>query len=226
MNFDFSEWTNFDCSSVTNMSEMFSECTSLYSMDISGLNLAKCADCSKMFNGDTNLKSFKLGNSNVGKDTTGLVFTEMFKGCTALETFDMAGFNQDYSAKTSFTINTQKMFENCSSLKTMNDLGRFYVKTPAFGSTINMRYMFLNCRSLEEVSVEGYPQTFSYAGNSETTGAAEGIFDGCTSLRALNMNFNLTNGKKFADAKTSNIYKDSPNFSYITINKNWISSTK
>ena len=66
--FNFSEWTNLDFSNVTKMFQMFSYCTNLYNIDLTGVDPVNCSDCTSMFSGDTNLKSFKFGSFKAGNN--------------------------------------------------------------------------------------------------------------------------------------------------------------
>ena len=75
-----SGWTNIG--GVTDMSNMFSGCTSLTDVDLSG-EAAALANVQQMFNGCSSLTSANLTWTGITADVMNFNTTDMFKGCTA-----------------------------------------------------------------------------------------------------------------------------------------------
>lgn len=75
--------SGLDASSVEDMSHMFDGCSKLKSLDLSGLDASKVENMSSMFFGCSSLKSLDLS----GLDTSKVKYMfEMFEGCFALRT--------------------------------------------------------------------------------------------------------------------------------------------
>lgn len=75
--------SNFNTSQVTNMHEMFSSCSSLKSLNLSNFNTEQVIDMCSMFNECSSLISLDLSNFNAGQRTGTL---GMFWGCSNLRT--------------------------------------------------------------------------------------------------------------------------------------------
>ena len=74
------------------MDYMFSICSSLDTLDLSGWDTSKVTDTSSMFFGCNNLNLLDLS----GWDMSNLINTlVMFDGCTSLKTIRMVGCTQD-----------------------------------------------------------------------------------------------------------------------------------
>ena len=74
--------SGFDTSNVTYMYNMFSGCSSLTELDLSSFNTPEVYDMSTMFKDDTNLKTIYV--SDTWKLNRPKYSTEMFSGCEAL----------------------------------------------------------------------------------------------------------------------------------------------
>ena len=113
---------NLKTSSVTNMSGMFQNCSSLTSLDLGTFNTAKVTNMSSMFSGCTKLGELILysveGSTGAGDydydtefvTTKATNLKEMFKNCKALTTVKFPGL-----ALTSSTTTTS-MFSGCSAV--------------------------------------------------------------------------------------------------------------
>ena len=76
----FVGWENLNTSEVTNMNQMFMECSSLTSVDLSAFDTKKVQTMNSMFDGCTKLKTITVGaNWNTANVTTS---SYMFSGCT------------------------------------------------------------------------------------------------------------------------------------------------
>ena len=155
------EW---DTSNVTNMYNMFNGCKSL--VDTSGL-----ADWDT---GNVTSMGSMFGNCGSLADTSGLAgwdtgsvtnMSGMFRGCASLTgTSDFADWN------TGKVTNMNSMFGSCKSLSDISDLARWNK-----GNVQSMQYMFSDCTSLSDTSGFADWDTGSVTDMS-------GMFYGCTSL--------------------------------------------
>ena len=119
----------FDTSNVTDMTSMFSECTSLIS--IPKIDTSKVTKMNTMFNKCSSLTTIPhLDTSNVTN------MSYMFNNCKSLTTIPLLN--------TSKVTNMSNMFNNCRSLTAIPQIDTSKVK--------DMSYMFQNCTSLTSIS--------------------------------------------------------------------------
>lgn len=130
--------SNFDTSSVTNMSFMFNKCYNLKHLNLSNFNTNNVRDMSYMFNELKSLEHLNLSSF----DTSNVITMEcMFCNCINLKTLDISKID------TENVIYMEDMFQNCKSLKEL-DISSFYID-----NTKILDNMFCNCRSLETLKV-------------------------------------------------------------------------
>lgn len=144
---------------------MFSNCTSLETLDLSSFNTEKVTNMSEMFVGSTNLRTIKLPKGFIGSNVTNLNAT--FRGCASLTELDLSGSNAEK------VKNMGSMFYGCVALSNLNLSG---FKT---GSLTDMRYLFSSCQSLESLDLSGF--------NTENVTSMESVFSQCSSLRSLDL---------------------------------------
>ena len=193
--------TNFDTSKVTNMSDMFYDCSNLTSLNLSGFDTSRVTNMSGMFCYDgcltsLNLSSFETSNvtdmnnmffgvsanldlSNF--DTSSVTnMANMFGNCDNLTSLDLSSFN------TSNVENMRAMFEDCDNLTSL-DLSSF--------DTSNVTYMggmFSNCSKLTNLNVSNF--------DTSNVSNMEFMFEGCSKLASLDLsNFNISNGMDTSD---------------------------
>lgn len=152
-------------SEVENMGSMFSNCTSLETLDLSSFNTEKVTNMSEMFVGSTNLRTINLPKGFIGSNVTDL--NGMFRGCASLTELDLSGSNAEK------VKDMCKMFYGCFALSNLNLSG---FKT---GSLTDMRYLFSSCQSLESLDLSGF--------NTENVTSMESMFSQCSSLRSLDL---------------------------------------
>lgn len=152
-------------SEVENMGSMFSNCTSLETLDLSSFNTEKVTNMSEMFVGSTNLRTINLPKGFIGSSVTDL--NGMFRGCASLTELDLSGSNAEK------VKDMCKMFYGCVALSNLNLSG---FKT---GSVTDMRYLFSSCQSLESLDLSGF--------NTENVTSMESMFSQCSSLRSLDL---------------------------------------
>lgn len=99
--------SGLDCSQVTGAAYMFSGCSSLAELDLSGVEFSRAANLSYLFSGCSSLASLDLSGVSASKLTNA---KHMFGGCSSLASLDLSGLN------TSKVRDAEGMFTGCSSL--------------------------------------------------------------------------------------------------------------
>ena len=188
-----------NCRRVTNLSCMFSGCTSLETINMRRIeNLLKNAsDMHDFCSGCTSLKSIKLygdsGESQNGMNN-GVNMYSAFKDCTSLESVDMGSVvwyaddvDSMFKGCSSLTdasvgglrlnsgADMSSMFEGCTRLSTL-DLSKLS-SILRFGDMYNM---FKGCMVLESV-------TFGSGFSARGTTTMRGMFSGCNELKSLDL---------------------------------------
>ena len=159
-------------SEVDDMRLMFSNCTSLETLDLSSFNTEKVTSMATMFENSKNLRSIKLPKGFIGSSVTNLKAT--FSGCESLTELDLSGSNSENVKDMS------EMFDGCRALSklVLTDFKTEQVST--------MESMFLGCSTLETLDVSSF--------NTENVTTMVGMFNNCSSLRSLDLSgFNTAN---------------------------------
>ena len=149
---------------VRDMAWMFSNCSSLKSLDVSGLNTENVTDMQCMFSNCSSLKKLDVSHFNTEKVAN---MSYMFSSCSSLTSLDVSRFN------TENVTNTSCMFSGCSSLKDL-DVSHFNTK-----NVTNMSWMFYDCSSLTSLDVSGF--------NTEKVSNMQSMFSYCYSLSGLDV---------------------------------------
>ena len=189
--------SKFNTVNVTTMSRMFSGCTNLTSLDVTKFNTANVSDMSEMFTGCTNLTSLDVTKFNTANVTN---MNSMFYNCSKLTSLDVTKFN---TAKVS---DMSRMFSSCTNL-TLLDVTKFNT-----ANVTNMNRMFYNCSKLTSLDVTkfntAYVTNMSYMFyscdaltsldvtnfNTEKVTYMISMFSGCSKLTSLDVtNFNTAN---------------------------------
>ena len=163
--------SNFKTDNVENMSGMFFNCSSLTSLNLSNFNTINVNKMNDIFSNCSSLTSLDLShfNTNNVDDISG-----MFYNCSSLNYLNLSNFNTNNVKDLSY------MFYKCSSLTSL-DLSNF--------NTINvnnMSEMFYNCSSLTSLNLSNF--------NTNNVNDMYGMFCNCSSLTSLNLsNFNTNN---------------------------------
>lgn len=151
-------------SSVTDLKEMFNNCTSLTELDLSSSNAEKVTDMSKMFNGCSALSKLVLTDFKTEQVST---MENMFCNCSTLETLDVSSFNTE-------NVTTMLgMFNNCSSLRSL-DLPGFNT-----ANVTQMSSMFNKCSSLRSLDLSSF--------NTRKVTYMQSMFEGCTNLESIDL---------------------------------------
>ena len=156
---DLSGIAYWDFENVTNMDQMFANCTKIIDIDLNGV-FSNSSGISTMFKNCTSLESVSItGITN--KFTS---FASMFENLLNLKDVAISG---DFSG----VKTAKKMFSGCISLTTVDLDGNFLNLTDA-------EKMFQSCTSLPEVTLSG---SFKNVTTTHT------MFNNCPKLVSVNM---------------------------------------
>ena len=125
---------NLNTANVTDMGGMFSGCSGLTSLDVSGFNTANVTNMGGMFSSCSGLTSLDVSGFNTANVTN---MGGMFSSCSGLTSLDVSGFN------TANVTNMRYMFSGCSSLTSI------YVGDGWNTDIVREdEFMFYDCRNL------------------------------------------------------------------------------
>ena len=184
---------------VTDMSDMFNNCTILPSLDLSNFNTAKVKIMYNMFKNCKKLSSLNLSESFNTVNVTNM--SSMFYGCSQLSSLTLSNFNtenvtdmsymfsgcQKLSSLTLSNFNTAKvtnmssMFSDCQELSSLN-LSNFNT-----AKVTNMSCMFYKCQKLPSLDLSNF--------NTAKVKDMSYMFYGCKKLSSLTLSesFNTVN---------------------------------
>ena len=170
--------SNMDTSGMTNMSNMFSDNTSLTNITFGdNFNTANVINMSGMFKNCTILKTIDLSSFDTSNAT---IFASMFMNCQGLQNLDLKSFN------TSNVERMETMFYNCSSLTSL-DLSSFNTS-----NVERMEGMFYNCSSLTSLDLSNF--------NTSKITDMTYMFNRCKSLTNINLSsFDTSNVSSLYD---------------------------
>lgn len=192
----FSSFTNvttisgldkLDTRNATTMTDMFSVCLELTSLDLSGWDTSKVTSMSYMFMNCMALSSLDLSGWNTSNVT---YMHSMFGSCSALTSLDLSGFD------TSKVTNMSSMLQSLTKLTSLNLSGWDTSKVTNMSYMFNnsweltsldlsswdtskvtdMNYMFNNCRKLTKIYASDLWSTASVTRST-------GMFGDCSKLR-------------------------------------------
>ena len=180
---------------VTDMSDMFNNCTILPSLDLSNFNTAKVTIMYNMFKNCKKLSSLNLSESFNTVNVTNM--SSMFYGCSQLSSLDLSNFNTEkvkympsmfygcnkLSSLTLSNFNTENvtdmsyMFSGCQKLSSL-PLSNFNT-----AKVTNMSCMFYKCQKLPSLDLSNF--------NTAKVKDMSSMFYGCKKLSSLTLsNFN------------------------------------
>ena len=163
--------SNFDTKNVTNMSNMFYDCSALTTLDVSNFDTQNVTDMSYMFAVCEAFTTLDLSNFDT-KNVTDM--SCMFYDCSALTTLDIANFD------TKNVTDMKGMFTNCSALTTL-DLSSFDTQ-----NVTDMNSMFWKCSALTTLDVSNF--------DTKNVTNMSGMFAVCEALTTLDLsNFDTQN---------------------------------
>ena len=132
---------NFDVSTATVMSSMFTNCSSLTSIDVSNWDVSNATNLNAMFNQCNSLTKLDVSSWNTS-NVTDLGLT--FSGCSKLTSLDVS--NWDISQVTTLS----STFANCSGVSNLD------VSNWNTGRVTDMSNTFNACRGLTSIDVSGW----------------------------------------------------------------------
>ena len=154
---------------VTDMSDMFNNCTILPSLDLSNFNTAKVTIMYNMFKNCKKLSSLNLSESFNTVNVTNM--SSMFYGCSQLSSLDLSNFNTE---KVKYM---PAMFYGCNKLSSLT-LSNFNTE-----NVTDMSYMFSGCQKLSSLTLSNF--------NTAKVTNMSSMFSDCQELSSLNLsNFN------------------------------------
>lgn len=160
------DFSGFDTRKVKDMSYMFHNCGSLKSLDISNFNTSEVTDMRGMFESCIGLTSLDLSHLNTSKVS---IMISMFQSCIKLLSVNLSGWD------TRNVKSMTRMFKRCHSLKTL-DLSGFDTRE----KTCTMGDMFNTCKELTTIFVS---DKFA-VGTGDTDDGT--MFQGCNKLKGAN----------------------------------------
>lgn len=174
---------NINTENVTEMYDMFSGCSSLQSLDLSGLKTDNVTNMNYMFSRCSSLQKLDLSGFNTSNVTN---MSGMFYNDSSLVSIDISGFN------TSKVTNMRSMFYKCSSLVSL-DLSSFDTHNVTYMAT-----MFYGCKKLTSLDLSGFDtknvKSMGTRGSYRGFNGAMGMFENCSSLIKLDISsFNTSN---------------------------------
>ena len=153
--------SGFKTDNVVNIWFMFSGCSSLTSLDVSGFNMGNVWGMNGMFSGCLGLTSIDLGNFNTENVR---YMTGLFGECSGLTSLDVSGFN------TTNVIDMNSMFRGCSSLTSL-DLSKFNTS-----NVTDLSFMFWRCNNLLDLDISSF---------NTANAKMVRIFEECSSLASI-----------------------------------------
>ena len=173
---------------VYNMSEMFSLCSSLKSLDLSSFNTSKVTNMSRMFNMCSQLTYLDLKTFNTSNVTN---MSGMFFGCRDLKSLNLSSFN------TSNVTDMSKMFYMCFFMTTLNitnfntqnvtDMSEMFHRCPALTSLDLSSFNTSNVTNMSSMFQECSELTFVDLSNFDMSKVKEmnGMFYDCNKLKKI-----------------------------------------
>ena len=163
--------SNFDTSNVIDMNRMFSSCKKLTTLNVSNFDTSNVINMSKMFSTCRSLITLDVSNFDTSNVTN---MNSMFSSCSNLTTLDVSNWN------TSKVTDMSSMFNICRKLTTLN------VSNFDTSNVINMSKMFSTCRSLITLDISNF--------DTSNVTNMNNIFSDCSELTTLNVsNWNTSN---------------------------------
>ena len=207
--------------SVTSMRQMFSDCESLTSLDLSSFNTANVEVMTGMFSNCESLTSLDLSSFNTASVVT---MESMFSNCSGLTSLNLSSFNTDN------VTNMKWMFQACSRLTSL-DLSNFNT-----GSVTNMICMFNFCYCLTSLDLSNFntskvtrmDQMFSYSGftsldlssfNTARVTYMDRMFAGSKELREIYVSDSFVIAGDVSDVRMFNDCNNLPNYTESEIGK-------
>jgi surface protein len=182
--------THFDFSEITDMNNMFVDCSSLESIIFPDINTSKIYNMKRLFFGCSRLLSVNLFALNTDEVTD---ISYMFYDCSSLQFLNFSNFN------TSKVTKMNNIFYRCNSLEIV-DLSP--CETPLL---TNLEKMFYKCKNLKEINLANF--------TTSSVISMDEMFYDCISLTFLDIsNFDMINCTYY-----SNMFSNISSIRYINL---------
>lgn len=162
--------SGFKGTAVKFCDDLFRDCTSLQTLDLSYFDTPVATLMNEMFRGCESLTSITFGSGFSTANVTNM--KNMFRECYSLTNLDVSGFD------TTKVLNMQCLFYNCKSLPSLN------VSSFNTANVTDMGWLFYHCESLSTLSL----------GNGFITANVtnmKSMFCGCHALTSLTLGSNF-----------------------------------
>ena len=134
---EFPEWYRFAPRTGENCASMFSNCSSLTSLDLSSFDTSKVTNMNSMFSGCSLLTSLDLRSFNTSNVMS---MSYMFSGCSSLTSLDLSSFD------THNVTNIWSMFSDCTSLISLD------LSNSDMSKVTNSYTIFYRCSKLQTIT--------------------------------------------------------------------------
>ena len=163
--------SSFNAKNVTNMNNMFFNCENLTNINFSNFNTENVTNMDNMFCQCYNLETINLSSFN----TNNVIYMSgLFQSCDKLKNLDLSNYN------TEKVIDMSNMFSYCNKLEKLN-LSHFNTK-----NVKNMSRMFYMCESLTNLDLSSF--------DTQNVNNMSEMFCFCENLNNLNLlSFNVKN---------------------------------
>ena len=155
---------DFDISNVTDMSNMFNNCSNLASLDIGGWDTSKVTNMANMFEFCHNLASLDIGGWDTSKVTN---MASLFHYCGSLASLAIEGWDTSKVTRMDF------MFDECRNLSSL-DISGWDVS-----NVTNMSRMFNECQGLAHMNFNAW--------NVSKVTNMGGMFNSCYGFKSLDL---------------------------------------
>ena len=164
---------NIDLSNAISMSEMFYNCRSLKTIDLSTFDTSKIEDMQGLFSNCYSLEYINLSTFNTSNVVS---MGWMFSSCISLESLDLSNFD---TRKVKYIMN---MFRDCNRLVNLS------INSFDTSNITDMENVFYGCSSIENLNLNNFD-------TSQVT-SMDSMFYNCTKLNTLRLeNFDTQNVK-------------------------------
>lgn len=160
-----------DTSNMSSTANMFTNCSSLKTLDLSTFDNKNVYNFAEMFDGCSNLTDLTWSEKFI-QTSKDVYFKRMFRNCSALEAIDFSLFDQTINITDSMT----SMFENCEEI-TQLDVSRFNT-----AKVVDMTDVFWKCKQVN------FEENAFVNWNTSNVGSMRFMFSECDSIEVLNLN--------------------------------------
>ncbi len=192
---------DINTSEVTNMAELFSGCSGLTNIDLSGFNTSKVTTMKQMFLGCSSLTKLNISSFNTENVK---YFNSMFEHCRKLSSLDVSHFN------TSQSVNMRSMFSECKNLASL-DVSNFNT-----ANVTTFAGMFKYCDLLTSLDLSGF--------NTKRGADFNHMFAYCSNLTSLdlsNFDMDLSNFDMTLNSYASCMFYCDKNLKTIYVGRGW-----